>query len=100
MLTQVCPLSMVRPALENPKTVGRFFLGVMALALAVALTASVLFQSFLPLLWMLAIAAGLLLLSLAITVLFAPLLWLLSRLSGRNHDRGASAREESRRDRG
>jgi hypothetical protein len=82
--------------LENPKIVGWFYLGVMALALAVTLTASIAFRSLSPLLWMLAIVAGLLLLSLALTVLFAPLLWLLSRLSGRNHDRGPSAEEKRR----
>jgi hypothetical protein len=84
--------------LENPKTVGRFYLSVLALALVVALISGILGGEFSSLYWILGGIAALALLSLIFTVLFGPLLWLLSRLCGRNHERGPSAGEEERRD--
>jgi hypothetical protein len=96
ILTQLCSPSVLRLTLENPKIVGWFYLSVMALALAITLTLSVLGRSLSPLLWMLGIIAGLVALSLIFTVLFGPLLWLLSRLSGRNHHRGPSLEEKRR----
>jgi membrane protein implicated in regulation of membrane protease activity len=92
---------MVGLTLENPKIVGRFYLGVLALALIFALIASICLGNFSLLLWTLGIiAVGLVacvLLSLIFAIVFTPLLWLLSRLSGRgeSEDRQRDKRKES-----
>jgi hypothetical protein len=73
--------------LENPKAVGRFYLGAIALVLVFAMVSSICLGNFSPFLWALGIIAVMLvacvLMSLGFVIVFAPLLWLLSRLSGR-----------------
>ena len=74
----------------NPRAAGRFYLGVIGLAIVLALIDSLLHGSFTPLVWTSAALAVLLMVcvvvSLFFAVVFSPLLWLLSRLSGRGRD--------------
>lgn len=76
--------------MENPKAVGRLFLGVAGLAIVLALIDSILVRDSSWFLWTLAVIAVLfavcVVVSLFFTVTFAPVLWLLSRASGKGRD--------------
>ena len=86
-LAELRPSWLARLTLENPKVVGRFYFGAIALALVFALISRICLGDFSPLLWTTEVIAAMLLacvfVSMILTIVFAPVLWLLSRLSGR-----------------
>ncbi len=83
--------------MENPKSVGRFYLSTIALAIVFAVIVSVCVGNFSRLLWTFAVIGVLLIgcvvVSLFFTIVFGPLLWLLSQLCGRGGNQGPSGEE-------
>jgi hypothetical protein len=72
--------------MENPRFVGRLFIGVLVFALAMTVVVSICTRDFSVFAWGLAVVAFVLIGAAAVSavwvVVFGPLLWLLSRLLG------------------